>query len=275
MSRSSAGDPEREATVFRVLQLTDTHLYADPDGRLLGQRTHQTLELVLDLAFRTLGHIDLILLTGDLIHDESPEGYRYLKQRMTALGAPWRFLPGNHDNDSVMTRIFDDGSSSMETSILESVWNLVLLSSIIPGEDGGHLDAEQLRLLQESLAARPDDPALICLHHQPVPVGSAWIDTMALKNQEAFFEIIDRHPQVGGILWGHIHQEFSSSRKGVRLLGSPSTCVQFLPESKDFALDTRTPGLRWLELHSDGRIDTGVARIDSYPDPLVLTNRGY
>jgi hypothetical protein len=40
-------------------------------------------------------------------------------------------------------------------------------------------------------------------------------------------------------------------------------------------LDTRTPGLRWLKLYGDGRIDTGVERIDSYPDPLVLTKSGY
>jgi Icc protein len=247
----------------------------DKDGRLLGQRTRQTLELVLDSAMRNFSPVDLVLLTGDLVHDESPVGYSYLKQRLAALDTPFFGLPGNHDRVSIIADNFDSGSANMEIAARQSGWNLVLLDSTIPGANGGHLDAGQLRRLQYSLAARPEDPALICLHHQPVPVGSAWIDTMALDNPDAFFGVTDRHPQVRGVLWGHIHQEFSSERKGVRLLGSPSTCIQFLPGSREFALDTRTPGFRWLELQGDGRIDSGVERIDSYPDPLVLTGSGY
>jgi Icc protein len=233
------------------------------------------LDLVLDLVPRALAPLDLVLLTGDLVHDESPEGYQYLKERMAALGAPCHCLPGNHDSSSIMADIFDRVPAKMGTSVQQGRWNLVLLDSTMPGEDGGHLDGDQLGHLQDSLARRPDDPALVCLHHQPVPVGSIWMDTMALDNPYAFFGIIDRHPQVRAILWGHVHQEFSGERKGVCLLGSPSTCVQFLPGSRDFALDTRTPGLRWLKLYGDGRIDTGVERIDSYPDPLVLTKSGY
>jgi Icc protein len=275
MSSSSASKGGHKARALRVLQLTDTHLYADPDGRLLGQNTRQTLEMVLDLACRALAPMDLILLTGDLVHDESPEGYRYLKQRLTALGRPFCCLPGNHDSLAIMLRTLENGLVSTETCVRESGWNLVLLDSTIPGRDGGHLDQDQLERLQDSLSARPKDPALICLHHQPVPVGSAWIDTMALDNPEAFFGIMDRHSQVRAILWGHVHQEFSGNRNGVRLLGSPSTCVQFLPGSRYFAVDTRTPGFRWLKLHRDGRIDTGVERIDSYPDPVVLITGGY
>jgi len=159
MVPSSASNPERKPEVLRILQLTDTHLYADPSGRLLGQNTRQTLDLVLDLAYHTFPPIDLILLTGDLVHDESSEGYRYLKQRLTALDTGCYCLPGNHDNASAMATTFDSGSINMDTAVRESAWNLVLLDSTIPGEDGGHLDKAQLRQLQDSLAARPDDPA--------------------------------------------------------------------------------------------------------------------
>lgn len=275
MSGSNAIDPVRGARPLRVLQLSDTHLYADPDGRLLGQNTRRTLEAVLDLASHSAGPVDLILMTGDLVHDGSPEGYGYLKQRMTAFGSPYHCLPGNHDSPWVMARVFEGSTLWTQRTVQEGAWNLVLLDSTILGEDGGHLDKAQLGWLQDSLLRRRTDPALVCLHHQPVPVGSAWLDTMALDNPREFFEIIDRHPQVRGIIWGHVHQEFSSVRNGVHLLGSPSTCVQFLPGSTDFALDARTPGLRWLELHPDGHMDTGVQRILSYPDPLVSGIGGY
>jgi len=275
MPPSNADADSLANRTLRVLQLTDTHLYADPEGRLLGQNTRQTLDLVLDMALRTSGPVDLILLTGDLIQDESPEGYRYLQQRLVTLGTPCYCLPGNHDQGPIMASIFDGTVVRMETAVRCGPWNLVFLDSTVPGEDGGHLDPGQIALLQEALAARPDDPTLICLHHQPVPVGSSWMDTMALDNPEPFFETLDRHPQVRGVLWGHVHQEFAGVRRDVLLFGSPSTCIQFLPGSEAFALDDLTPGFRWLELHPDGRIVTGVERIAAYPDPVNLGTGGY
>ena len=49
------------------------------------------------------------------------------------------------------------------------------------------------------------------------------------------------------------------TRNRVRFLSTPSTCAQFLPGSEFFALDDRPPGMRWIELYDDGRIETEVA----------------
>ena len=61
----------------------------------------------------------------------------------------------------------------------------------------------------------------------------------------------------------------------VRLMSSPSTCIQFLPHSKGFAIDTATPGYRWLELYPDGRIETGVERIADLPGEIDMASCGY
>jgi Icc protein len=94
------------------------------------------------------------------------------------------------------------------------------------------------------------------MHHHPLPMGSAWLDGVALRDAAAFLEVIDAHPQVRGVLWGHVHQASDRQRGAVRFLSTPSTCSQFLPDSEFFALDGRPPGLRWLMLHPDGGIDT-------------------
>jgi Icc protein len=98
---------------------------------------------------------------------------------------------------------------------------------------------------------------------------------MALDNAAEFFAIIDRHPQVRGIVFGHVHQDYRAFRRDVLLLAAPSTCIQFKPRSDLFALDPRTPGFRWFELYPDGRISTGVERITAYPDRLDLAAQGY
>ncbi len=259
----------------RLLQISDPHLFADPEGDLLGQRTRLTLEGVLNLAGAKFGAADRVLLTGDLTQDASPAAYRYLADRCGRLGLPCHALPGNHDDPQEMARSLGAGPIDIPRQIDCGPWRLVLLDSTLAGKEGGHLTADSLHWLASALTANPQAPTLLALHHQPVPVGSPWLDEIGLNNAEDLFAILDHQPQVRGLVFGHIHQAFSAERKGVALLGAPSTCIQFLPGSQDFALDAATPGFRWLELHPDGGIETGIERIADYPDPLDLSGAGY
>lgn len=93
-------------------------------------------------------------------------------------------------------------------------------------------------------------------------MGSRWLDSVPLRNAEAFLAVCDRHPAVRAIVWGHVHQASERERRGVRLLSTPSTCAQFLPGSDKFAVDKRPPGYRWLDLHEDGSIVTSVAWVE-------------
>jgi len=163
---------------------------------------------------------------------------------------------------------------SMPEQIDAGHWRLVMLDSVIADEEGGHLAEKELQRLQQSLQAE-NKHTLVCLHHQPLPVGSAWIDTMALDNGDAFFDIIDRHDHVQGVLWGHIHQVFEGMHKQVRLMASPSTCVQFSVGVDDFQVDEQAPGCRLLALLPDGSIRSEVLRLAAYPDGIDLNSGGY
>jgi Icc protein len=126
----------------------------------------------------------------------------------------------------------------------------------------------ELARLDDALSRNATVPALVALHHHPVPIGSAWMDAMGLRNAEDFWRIIDRHAQVRAVIWGHVHQNFDSFRHGVRLLATPSTCVQFAPRSADFALDRRAPAFRSLLLSDDGGVATEVCRVRDFTERL-------
>ena len=98
---------------------------------------------------------------------------------------------------------------------------------------------------------------------------------MAVDNAERLLAIVRRNPQVRGLLWGHIHQEFDRTLQGVRFLGSPSTCIQFTPKKHGFGLDSAPPGYRWLILQPDGQIQTGVQRLANLPGQIDLASGGY
>jgi Icc protein len=280
-SKNEHNGPPREqreetgACSIRLLQISDMHLYADPDGCLLGQNTRKTFEAVIALARSRNWPPDALLLTGDLVHDEQLTGYHWLKDRLIQLGVPCHCIPGNHDRVDLIAGYLDPHAIESLRVARIGDWDVILLDSSIPYEEGGYLVPHILTGLDQHLARRPRRNTLICLHHQPIPMGSEWLDTMMVENRGDFLDVLGRHPQVRGVIWGHVHQELSTTHGALRMLSVPSTCIQFLPGSEDFALDTATPGYRWLELHADGSIDTGVERIDAYPDPLKLTNSGY
>jgi len=98
---------------------------------------------------------------------------------------------------------------------------------------------------------------------------------MVMDNGPKFFEIVDRHPNVRAVVWGHVHQEFSGERNGMKLIGTPSTCLQFRPASPVFSLDAAPPGFRWFRLHDDGRVETGVERIKNFKMSPDLSAKGY
>ena len=63
----------------RLLQLTDTHIYADASGRFDGMDTRASFAAVLHAALAD-GRSDGLLLTGDLAMDGSAGAYAYLDQ---------------------------------------------------------------------------------------------------------------------------------------------------------------------------------------------------
>lgn len=259
--------------VLNVLQITDCHLRAEADGTLLGMKTRDSLDAVLDLVRRE-PEPDLVLMTGDLAQDGSMAAYACLKERLAFLQCPIFWFMGNHDNAMAMRNVVGDGDE-LSGSWQGFGWHFVFLDSSSPGNVHGRLGAPELERLSEELSANPDKLIAIVLHHHPVPVHSRWLDQIGLKDCDAFMECLGRHPNVRLILWGHIHQEFDDRVGQTRLLASPSTCVQFKPGSVDFALDAVAPGFRRLALYPDGRIETEVVRAEGADLTVDMGSSGY
>lgn len=259
---------------LRILQITDTHLYADADQRLLGVNTFDSFQLVLE-AFRDTGWpVDLVLATGDLVHDASPRGYHQMAELLDIFKVPVYCLPGNHDLSPIMREHLRSDYVATPQVVDHGSWRLVLLDSVIPNEVGGHLADAEIDMLADALT-HCTKHTLICLHHQPIPVGSRWIDEMGLDNPDGMFNLIEKADQVKGILWGHVHQTYDGTHNGLRMMASPSTCVQFAPNQDDFGVDEEPPGFRLIALQPDGNIHSQVIRAADMPNGLDVASIGY
>ncbi len=250
-----------EARVQKLIQLTDCHLYADPDTDHKGVQPGRSLEYVCRQIAERHGDLAALLLTGDLSQDESVASYQWLTSAIAGFTVPVYAIPGNHDKRKPMLAAFGSRIELAGKFELDR-WKILLLDSTVEGQPGGLLAQAELDRLQQNLELSTI-PCLVALHHHPVPIGSAWMDRLGLLNNEALLSILQRYKQVRATVFGHIHQEFVQQREHVLYLGTPSTCVQFKPNSPDFAIDSRPPAYRVLNLHADGTLDTHVEYINA------------
>jgi 3',5'-cyclic-AMP phosphodiesterase len=254
-----------EATHYdyaELLQITDTHIFADKNEHFDGVDTRSSLNEVLNLARDNHWPVDALLATGDLVHDAKTIAYERLLEIFNSIEEPIFCLPGNHDSPGLMDTLLNTNNIHTLKSIEIGSWLIIMLDSFLPNTHAGQLQQQELDLLDELLEDHRDKHVLVCLHHSPVKISSEWMDGMRLNNPDEFFAVLDKYNHVKAVLWGHIHQEFSSERKGVRLMASPSTCVQFIPESGEYRKDGRAAGYRYLKLLFSGEIETYTLRLN-------------
>jgi len=260
---------------IKILQISDMHLFATIEQQLVGVNTEQSFLSVLDLAQQASWPPDLILLTGDLSQDGSSASYERLIKHLAVLNIPCYVLPGNHDTPEKLNDIFNTSPVLYQPFVHHQQWLFAFLDSETPNEEGGTLKEQEITRLREEIENNPDKHVLICLHHQLIPVGSEWLDSMTVANPNSLLQVIQVNPSVKGIIHGHVHQEFSGIVDHCPIYASPSTCFQFKPSSKEFAIDDAPPGYRWLRLSPQGQIETEVIRLPSSPDNLEQNSLGY
>jgi len=252
-----AGIRRRRSKPVRLLQFTDPHVCGEEAARVRGVATLATFRASLAHARTPHWPVDAVLLTGDLVQDDS-RGYLLLAAEFQRQRIPVHWLPGNHDLPDEMEALLARRPFLGVPVAHYDGWVLVMLDTTVPGATHGALSGDSLGFLDDALERFADSHALVCLHHPPVPLGSRWIDAIGLENGEELLACLGRHGNVRGLVWGHAHQAYEGMRDGIVLLGTPSTCFQFEPGRDDFAIDSRGPGYRWLHLYPDGRIDTRV-----------------
>ncbi|QDF66053.1 3',5'-cyclic-AMP phosphodiesterase [Shewanella sp. SNU WT4] len=262
-----------EGQSIRLVQITDPHLFSDPQGQLLGVNTRASLASVLQLVHDNHQNVDCILATGDISQDYSAQSYQAFAAMMSTHTVPCHYLPGNHDDIHTMNLHLQGEKLSGDKQILVGNWQILMLDSTVRGKPGGLLSDAELSFIERSVAQEPQRHCLLVMHHNPILTGAAWLDQHCLANGNEVLKSVSQLANVRGILWGHVHQQIDKTYPGatgdIHLMATPSTCIQFTPKSDFFALDNLQPGYRLLDLHADGSMSTHVYRVPGktfFPD---------
>jgi Icc protein len=237
-----------------IAQITDLHITTgvDPTRADPVPALRRTVELLNTMRPRP----DCVVATGDLVEHGTDAEYRLLFDLLNRIEAPLYLMPGNHD-DAPLLRMHlhfhgylrADEPGHLGTVIDTHPVRLVLVDTTDPVRHDGVVPPERAEWLDRVLAAQPDRPTLVAMHHPAFRSGIWWMDaiTMADDDRARFEAVILRHPQVRQVIAGHLHRPVSSAMGSTVLTVCPSTVHQIgLALGADAApvLTTEPPSLQ-------------------------------
>jgi len=216
-----------------IAQITDTHIRIP--GKLAYRRVDTAKHLAAAVAQvnRLDPAPDVVVMTGDLVDFAHPAEYEHLAALIAPLRAPVYLLPGNHDGRDPMRQGFPAHRYLPREGFLNYAvedWpvRLVAVDTLIPGEGGGEVCEERLAWLERTLAAAPQRPTVVMMHHPPFRTGISFMDGHGLKNSDKFAAVIARHSQVERVIAGHLHRSIQCRVGGTVASTCPSPAHQIV-----------------------------------------------
>ena len=246
----------------KIIQITDLHLNKSKEMISNGVNTLDSANMVINKIRNNEEDIDCLVLSGDLSNDYSIESYDHLIHLLKDFNQPIYLMSGNHDSPYLLKSLTKNNNIFFKSFDCFDNWGFFMFNTKKENSPNGLLNIEELEYLDEVLANVLYQNIIIFLHHHPVPIGSASMDSMIIENAELLIERIIKSDKIKAVSWGHIHNEFYLTLGSAKLFSTPSTCYQAKERSENFIIDTEAlPGYRKIILNKNGSFDTEVIRV--------------
>ncbi|GAA4642974.1 phosphodiesterase [Pontixanthobacter gangjinensis] len=230
-----------------IAQMTDIHIGFDPDAKpeeLNRIRFRATLD-------RLLGGpnpIDMLVLTGDLTDHGDKESFEKTAGLLKKCEVPIYSIPGNHDTREGLLHAFPDTPTQdgfIQYAVEQDGLRILFLDTLEVGRHGGAFCEVRSAWLKAELAAHPETPTLIFMHHPPVVSGIGWMDPG--KDEPwmvRFGDAIEGHSQIRAIHCGHLHRPITTTFRGILVSVTPSVAPLVAMDLRP--IDPETPDHRDL-----------------------------
>lgn len=261
-----------------IAQITDLHLRPAGKPAYRVSETNALAGRAIE-ALRALDpRPDLVVISGDLADCGLPEEYAELRRLLSRLPIPCALIPGNHDRREALLAAFPeaaDGDGFIGFTRDLGALRIIGLDTVVPGASHGALCDTRLDALEAALAARPQAPTLIFMHHPPFACGIRHMDRIALcDGRERLARIVAANPQVARICCGHHHRPVQALFAGTLAQIAPSVAhqVRFDLGEESPALFTMEPPAFLVHALVEGQIVSHQVYVEHYegPYPFVL-----
>nr|WP_315594969.1 phosphodiesterase [uncultured Cupriavidus sp.] len=220
---------------------------------------------------------DVVLFTGDLTDDESPEAYAMLRELLGGLIHPYVLMPGNHDDRGSLREAFSGQPWWPDAGELNYGFDVgpvrvLAVDTTVPGFHHGELSQPTLAWLGRELGANADRRIVIAMHHPPFDTGIPYLDRYGLREVNAFAQLVSRYRNIDRIIAGHVHRAMHSRLGTIPVSTCPSTTTQIalrLQADAKPASYMEPPAFmlhRWN--HTSGNAVSHLCYVDEFDGPM-------
>ena len=126
------------------IQISDSHI--DDDKLVMGVDSQANLGAIVSVISQK--NYDALLISGDLAHNGTLESYQILQKILDPIEAEIYVLPGNHDDLSNLSQVFN---KSYLCNFTIDCWEVITIDSVQAGKVSGRLSDEQLYSLSQEI----------------------------------------------------------------------------------------------------------------------------
>ena len=194
-----------------VAQISDTHIALDsPDA----DRRIQDFELTVADINALDPAPDVIVHTGDIVHNGRQDEYVQAMATLAKARAPVYVLAGNKDDRGALREAFAGqgylrpDSDFIEYAIEDYPVRLIALDTLNANSNRGDFCPERVKHLLETIDAEPAKPIAVFTHHPPfeVTVGPHPLHFETPDAMSALREALQHSGRVVAVFSGHVHR---------------------------------------------------------------------
>lgn len=203
---------------MKFLHFTDPHII-EPGKELYQLRPDQRLTALIDHILIHHSDAECAVVTGDLTHWGDRLSFEFLRDTVLQLPFPCHLLIGNHDLRPVFQEIFpsiaQDDNGLVQYTVDTPAGVFVICDTVLEGTHAGWYDDARQEWLRSVLKQADPRPTCLFMHHPPFEVGLADMDTLKIRQSDAFAEIVKDAPHVKHLFFGHLHRPIHGVWKGI------------------------------------------------------------
>ena len=235
---AAANESSNHVVTATIIVLSDSHLARIPVDTEHGP--DRGLEKAIELA-RPLKP-DLVLLTGDIANDASPEAYRRVRTMVGELGSPIIAIPGNHDHNDAVGDAF-----GWERDKNVANWRIVALDTAVVNQIHGRIDTETVLT---TLGHDTGKPTVLAMHHPPITTSTyPWFQ---LDGATSLVTALSQRSDIRCVITGHLHEAFHVTLGAITYIGCSSTWYSLSHHGETYEADGGHVGALVICLHDDG-----------------------
>lgn len=232
-----------ESDSLKLAHFTDCHLFATEQGEYFSVNTANKLKTA--LAYLAKQPLDAVIFGGDITQDHSAQSYHLFAELVAQsdLTSPVFWLPGNHDEITEYEAI--QNAQILPHKKLTANGVEVLLINSKGATPAGWCEQTHLAELTAELDSTNCQVLALC-HHHPMPING-YLDKHILENGPQLLNVLVDSDKVMGLVHGHVHNEYTQSYRGMPVLATPATSIQFSKGTPDWQQQNLGPAIRLIE----------------------------